>query len=1396
MADNVDFYSLPMGADPDNDPLTGGKDELGNPLRRTFLGTVYSLQRQPVSRDFESEPGSIERVKEIGSGIVEGAIEGTKAALSAPRRAMEGEDVTYGDVAGTAGFATTGAIGVTKPEGSLSSGAARSKKEQRQVPTFKLKGQQAGRPDPKFGTKEIKDIFEEDRQDLLSVQEFDSLFLDEENWSLNLGNEYDVERLGYARRIPLHELAEIKLGNKSVEDVINYYGTDPNPDTISYINSRIARLDNDPEFNDYVTKLRDNPDFDPNVALYEGFAPAGLTAEFRSPIAETVSELNYPAKGIEGYQLISALQKNPSIRKAELDTVLDDIDPKVRYSREEIENIVADNSWITTARVLDDHSPEWTKFGSYQRQRDLLDPEAAYFEVLIDSKMANPEKGQFSPRSQHFNEETLAHSRASIRNDEVRGDDYLLVEELQSDLLQQGFDEPVKGSKPVSPREAVQQSEAALEDWGLTSEADRLMLQIIGEDRNYASYFDADTVDQFINEVGPEQLLAKPGATVEDVKDTIGYDSYGGDSIDNLLSLYSNYRVGYPGRVGPVNNDAWDIFDSIKDFYWDNVSNKIKRVEEKPISAPPIKKIEESVKLTLNALIAEADKRGVDRIVIPPFERIVEKRFDFGSSSYKKALDKSSGFYKTYVKSVNKAIKELEDEFGRENISSRPIDMNYARNNLGSISDSLESRLGFTPDNGWEDYLRNDFYDDYYAFQNINDYTDQVPSGMTATEIYYIEATIRNSTDLRNYQFREYLEGTDPDFGKFLKGRIPDLPVTGTEIDIKGLRQAGYDLSRPRFAEGGLAMARQMKMFEEGGLSDDGMDRDPVSGNEIPPGSTAKNVRDDIPAQLSEGEYIVPADVVKYFGVKFFEDLRTRAKQGLREMDEDGRIGGEPMMPAGMGGEGLPDDMAGSIEDIDPRMLANLSEDEIRQLENIETMMPPRPRVQEVSQEDKAALAQMTGMAMGGMVAPVDEDALIDRVIQAAKNNPNLSQKLKSRGVMMAEGGMVSFGNQTNSPDPSNTQIGPNQFTNQQSILDPYQQQQTMYNVGFAEGGLTDTTSTFDPSTYQTIGGSYFNAGTGPVTIVEYVGPNGEILPVRTQGGKPIDTVPAGFKTKQQKEAEVAQAGSVTAPTTETPSTQFNADTAGDPQGEPADPMGGVDFNDPVGAAQAAAQSVTDPGFLGAALSGGVLGTVSQLGNLSVANANAMAARDIYGEDSEQAQQAQAAVTAIENNMNAMAKGLKGLATGKSRYSSAKSYYNENVQTVNQPTTKTQTPTTQKTRTQTRTAGAETPFGLGETRGDVTRGGEGLGTPSAQAQAASTPSAVAAAQAGIAAGIAARGGGNAPAGSTSGGGGSDSGQASGGQGAGAYGGGEGMAGVRYRGGLVGRPPRKDKKKNK
>ena len=96
------------------------------------------------------------------------------------------------------------------------------------------------------------------------------------------------------------------------------------------------------------------------------------------------------------------------------------------------------------------------------------------------------------------------------------------------------------------------------------------------------------------------------------------------------------------------------------------------------------------------------------------------------------------------------------------------------------------------------------------------------------------------------------------------------------------------------FNEGGIAMEEQMAM-NFGDVPDNTIGQDPVSGNDIPLGASAENVRDDIPANLSEGEIVVPADVVNFHGVKLFEDLRAEAKMGYAQMADDGRMGGEPM---------------------------------------------------------------------------------------------------------------------------------------------------------------------------------------------------------------------------------------------------------------------------------------------------------------------------------------------------------------------------------------------------------------------------------------------------------------------------------------------------------------------
>jgi len=99
-----------------------------------------------------------------------------------------------------------------------------------------------------------------------------------------------------------------------------------------------------------------------------------------------------------------------------------------------------------------------------------------------------------------------------------------------------------------------------------------------------------------------------------------------------------------------------------------------------------------------------------------------------------------------------------------------------------------------------------------------------------------------------------------------------------------------------------MALEKQMEMFEDGGLMDEGGTVDPVSGNDVPPGSTQEEVRDDVPAQLSEGEFVMPADVVRFHGLDKMMALRDEAKMGLARMEAMGQMGNadEATLPDGI----------------------------------------------------------------------------------------------------------------------------------------------------------------------------------------------------------------------------------------------------------------------------------------------------------------------------------------------------------------------------------------------------------------------------------------------------------------------------------------------------------------
>ena len=91
-----------------------------------------------------------------------------------------------------------------------------------------------------------------------------------------------------------------------------------------------------------------------------------------------------------------------------------------------------------------------------------------------------------------------------------------------------------------------------------------------------------------------------------------------------------------------------------------------------------------------------------------------------------------------------------------------------------------------------------------------------------------------------------------------------------------------------KMSHGGLSMGCGCDGACDGSCGVTGYDE--VSGNAIPIGSTAENVRDDIDAKLSTDEYVLPAHVVKYHGLKYIMDMQAEAEIGLMSMHLNGLI--------------------------------------------------------------------------------------------------------------------------------------------------------------------------------------------------------------------------------------------------------------------------------------------------------------------------------------------------------------------------------------------------------------------------------------------------------------------------------------------------------------------------
>lgn len=201
--------------------------------------------------------------------------------------------------------------------------------------------------------------------------------------------------------------------------------------------------------------------------------------------------------------------------------------------------------------------------------------------------------------------------------------------------------------------------------------------------------------------------------------------------------------------------------------------------------------------------------------------------------------------------------------------------------------------------------------------------------------------TVGKHTFTRGYEDQEPVYDTNfshnitVTYPEYAAADIDGMALGGLAVARKGITtQEGVDMANNKFQldrkkadkdgdgklsqyeeAAGEAVQRAIDKDElvemyHGGMAFDGIMADPVSGNEIPIGSSAENVRDDIEAMISEGEYVLPANVVKWHGLKHIMNMQSEAEMGLMGMQATGLI-----QYAGEEAEEEPEEVSDAEED-------------------------------------------------------------------------------------------------------------------------------------------------------------------------------------------------------------------------------------------------------------------------------------------------------------------------------------------------------------------------------------------------------------------------------------------------------------------------------------------------
>jgi len=591
-----------------------------------------------------------------------------------------------------------------------------------------------------------------------------------------------------------------------------------------------------------------------------------------SPVYSAIENMPIGKGGTKGENINAYLQKRaPNVDKAELQSFNINLDPKRLYTKEEVLNLAKQEG-------SSDYTIEKQKYTEYEdTQRQLvMDAEEDYVELTVEGK----QEYTVAPSSIHLGRKSnLGHTRSSIRREAptriqqkiVDRPRYLLIEEIQSDLakdrgkdgyLKEDFFESDEGNYDL-------QLETPFNNMSITEEDFNVDLSFKLRDPvqkfvyEKFSPYNVNNVDD-VKKINEDETYV--GLLKDEVKKITGKEPVGDTVIKVAKNAFVDNtdfaRVERAAYLDPnikyESSDLQELYSDEIDEEFDSILKNLNELYSRKKSTPddvkklPVASRSDYVKRLLLANIAYAKRNGIDKIVIPSPAEIAKERVD----SFDVVLANDEQLFEVYEKASKKK--------------------------------------GFD---------KNKFATDHYEkiFKPL--YKDAVTKVLNSLKSE-TKGKIKYGTKELKYR-GPYKEDAQ---GRLTNTRTP-YKANAIEIDITDF-EFNPEAQGLRFNEGGaVPMQEQMKVFNEGGLKDEGGSVDPISGNDVPIGSTQEEVRDDVPAMLSEGEFVFPADVVRYVGLSTLMQLRQDAKMGLKQMEAMGQMGNSEEAT-------LPDDMPFDMADL------------------------------------------------------------------------------------------------------------------------------------------------------------------------------------------------------------------------------------------------------------------------------------------------------------------------------------------------------------------------------------------------------------------------------------------------------------------------------------------------